>query len=124
MLNCRRSAGIATGILPTGSQSAHGPVLALIGQCFLCSNYMVTAGCSLVCLDVSELYCQCHLSTPWLQRMGTGCRQKADLEGQLQQERQHLHAMAQAVQEANSQHLTANAAMTQSRDCIDGFLDR
>ena len=60
-----------------------------------------------------------------------GCRQNADLkghsaelEGQLQQQRQQLHAMAQAVQQANSQHLEAAEAMTHSQDCLEGFLHR
>lgn len=46
------------------------------------------------------------------------------MEQQLQQERQHLFAVAQAVQIANSHQLTVNAAMTQSKDQIGALLHR
>lgn len=51
-------------------------------------------------------------------------RQKADVEQQLQQERQHLFTVAQAVQIANSHQLTVNAAMTQCKDQIGAGLHR
>ena len=52
------------------------------------------------------------------------CRQVEDLQAELQQERQHVHGLAKAVQHANSQHLTTAASLAQAEGRIAAFLHR
>jgi len=52
------------------------------------------------------------------------CRQVEDLQAELQQEKQHVRGLAEAVRQANSQHLTAAASLAQAEGRIAAFLHR
>lgn len=82
---------------------------AVNNQCKLC--------CCLTTLELNSAGLVCI-------SLCLGYRQQADMEQQLQQERQHLFAVAQAVQIANSHQLTVNAAVTQCKDQIGAYLHR
>ena len=52
------------------------------------------------------------------------CRQVEDLQAALQHEKQHVRGLAEAVQQANSQHITAAATLAQAEGRIAAFLHR
>ncbi|KAL0036701.1 hypothetical protein WJX79_006272 [Trebouxia sp. C0005] len=58
------------------------------------------------------------------EQLQQSCRQVEDLQAELQQERQHVHGLAKAVQHANSQHLTTAASLAQAEGRIAAFLHR
>ena len=51
-------------------------------------------------------------------------RHVEDLQAELQQEKQHVLSLAEAVQQANSQHLTAAASLAQAEARVAAFLHR
>ncbi|KAL0052868.1 hypothetical protein WJX82_008993 [Trebouxia sp. C0006] len=58
------------------------------------------------------------------EQLQQSCRQVEDLQAELQQEKQHVRGLAEAVQQANSQHLTAAASLAQAEGRIAAFLHR